>query len=147
MNILIGVIILVGALAGCATRAPDMVEQGVISLEVIQPKEVKISQVKIDKQSSGIQIAGRITRQGYILPMSFVGHIDVTVIGPDGNALVKKGTSYFPRRVPRKGRSHFKVFIPINLMPSSIVKIELHEMLEIKPEEHSIRSGSHEPRA
>lgn len=134
----LGVLMLISVLGGCATRKPNLVDQGVISLEVIKPEKVRISYVDIDREGEGMQVSGRIVRRGTIIPSNFSGHMDVTVIGLDSIVLAKIGTPYFPRRVPRKrgGYSKFKVSIPIDPVPGTLVRVELHRAFEINPDEH-----------
>lgn len=137
----VGFLILVVVFGGCVSRMPNLVEQGVISLEKVNPPKVlRISYVDIDRGGEGMRISGRVKRQGTYLPFFYSGHIDVTVIGLDGVVLAKVGTPYFPRRVPikRGGYSNFKISIPIDPSPGTTVRVEYHGANKIDPKEHYV---------
>jgi hypothetical protein len=136
----ISISILVAALGGCASRMPSLVDLGDVSVEVVKPEKVRISRVDVDQEGEGMRVSGEIVRRGDILPVTYVGHIDVTVIAPNSMVLAKVGTAYFPRRVPRKrgGHSNFKISIPVDPLPGTIVRIEHHRTLKIDPDEHGV---------
>jgi len=136
----ISISILVAALGGCASRMPSLIERGDVSVEVVKPEKIRISRVDVDREGEGMRVSGIVLRQGNILPTTYIGHIDVTVIAPNGIALAKVGTAYLPRRVPRKrgGHSSFKIFIPVDSLSGTIVRIEHHRTLNIDPDEHGV---------
>ena len=134
--------IMVIALGGCASSRPNLVDQGILSLETIHTDKVLISFVDVDWDGESLEVSGRMLRRRRTLPVSFAGHADITIIAPDGKSFTRVGTHYHPRRIPRRRGAFFKISIPIDLRPGTIVRIEHHNTREIRPEEHGTSRGS-----
>ena len=133
-------LIMVAAFAGCAASMLDLTEQGIVSLEVRDPAKVRISHINVHRDEGGMVISGRVERRSRMLPVGFVGHMDVTVLDLGGTVLARKGVYYYPRRVPirRAGYSTFKVVLPIAPVPGTVLRVEHHKTMGIVPDEHAI---------
>jgi hypothetical protein len=86
-------------LSGCVSDHFNPVKVGSFFIECIHSSAVYISDVTIDQDADGCEIAGKVYRRNPSI--SGLGHIDVAVVSPAGDVLEKVSVSYFPKILPK----------------------------------------------
>ena len=131
---LIGVVLFISS---CATQKVNLVDEGIITVEPKRSKKVIIDRVKVYQDNENAVISGRVRRQSR-LPSFINGHVDVTILKPDGAQLKKAAAYYYPRQIQNRragGGSSFKVRIPFELIRGSKVRVDYHNGLKTPAEE------------
>jgi hypothetical protein len=111
---------------GCATSRVNLVDSGTVSIEKVSSEKTCISKVYVFQEGNDLIVSGNVKRR--VSPGPGGGHVDVTILGPDGVSIKELETPYFPRIIPLKGarESKFSVKIPILLPEGSKVQVEHH---------------------
>lgn len=120
------IIVIVGAvLAACAFFAPSYVEQGLVRLDIETTKPVSVSYANVFEEDGNMVVRGTAK-----YPLShryglFDGHIDVSVLQPDGKKYESQNVKVVRRRIPKTlGREGFFVTrFPIDPPAGTIVSI------------------------
>ena len=136
-----GAVIVATTTSGCATRKMSPVRGGAaFSVDVIDAAKVRISQVNVDWDGENIVVSGKMRRRHNALPVGFMGHVDITIVAPNGGTLKKVGAKYYPSRIPRKrsGGSNFEVSVPMQPSPGITIRVSFHRGLDVSPEAHAI---------
>ena len=115
---------------GCASGRSNLIESGIVYIERIPSGNRSILGVQAFAENDQLVINGRVKRHS----SSFVdgeGHIDIAVVGPEGDILEQVSTQYVPRIIPtRKMRgvrgSYFGVSLPDVPPAGSTVRIAYH---------------------
>jgi len=123
----IGLAGLLSGLVGCASNRVNLVEEGRVSVKVIPPKTVRMSEVQVFQDSEELVIFGRIHR-GTRLPYWHSKHIDAAVLGPDARPLHEVKTQGYFDHFPRKSYNtiSFKIRFPACPPPGSTVVVAYH---------------------
>jgi len=124
-------IVMVAALAGCAT-GNDLVRNGTLNVERIDSARATISSVYVRQEGEGIYVRGKVSkRSSGRSPIP--GHVHIAVIDDEGDVLGDIRTSY--DRTSGKARSaHFYVRIPIELSNGSTLRVTHHSRAHPQPE-------------
>jgi len=131
-----GVTCLITIAVGCSVIRTSLVDNGTVTVKRLHTNDVYFSQVKVYQEDVNLCVSGNVKSRHY-LSKNRMGHVDVTLITPSGKILKKVGTFHYPRKRPRRGRgrSSFKVRIPLIPPTGSSVLVEYHEAFDIPPEE------------
>ncbi len=124
------ILILVMGVSACATSGLNLVKTGAVNLEIIPSSSRNIfvskSNVYIDGEIT--VIIGSVKLKSTVFESG--GHVDIAVIGPEGQIIEQISTGYVPNIIRRKGtrESHFTVRLPFDLPEKSIVRVGYHPL-------------------
>jgi hypothetical protein len=115
---------------GCASRGLNLVGKGDVSIELVRSKEILIPGATVVQKGDELVISGKVKRRNSRLIHG--GHIDIAIIGPDGETLEHVSTPHIPRIIPRKGTqsAFFTVRLPNHPDSGSIVRVAYHSPKE-----------------
>ena len=112
---------------GCAGSLVDLTKTGQVTVETVSGEKTKILWAKVYQDGDDTLIKVALRRR---LPTAYPlkTHVDIVVIGPDGEKFLETRTEniYVPRNVPGKGPNvkFFRKRIPQTLPQNSTVRIE-----------------------
>ena len=115
---------------GCASDRSNLAESGIVYIERMPSSNKSILGVQAFADNDQLVINGRVKRHS----ASFVdggGHIDIAVVGPEGDIIEQVSTKYVPRIIPRRKMrgmrgSYFEVRLPDVPPSGSTVRIAYH---------------------
>ncbi|MBW1862595.1 MAG: hypothetical protein JRJ02_09515 [Deltaproteobacteria bacterium] len=115
---------------GCTSGRSNLALSDTVYIERVPSSNRSILGVQVYAEDHQLVINGRVKRRN----ASFVngeGHIDIAVVGPEGDILEQASTKYVPRIIPnRKMRgmrgSYFEVRLPDIPPTGSTVRIAYH---------------------
>jgi len=116
--------------AGCASDRVNLVDRGTVSIERVPSGGIYISEVRVNQDGDELVVTGRVRRRGHS-PVS-LGHVDVSIISPEGKTLEQVSTYYSPRIIPSKPGhrrlhgSRFEVRLPTIPPTGSKVRVAYH---------------------
>jgi hypothetical protein len=121
-------------LSGCATRSANLVKAGKVKLELVPSSGNYVSRVEVKQDGDELVITGTVKRRNF----SGIGggHVDVSLISPEGEILEQVSTYYTPRIISRKRGSsrhrgsHFEVRLPTVPSAGSKICVGYHRSLE-----------------
>ncbi len=119
---------------GCASRI-NLVEDGMYSIYTQDIKDIKITTMEISVNDGKFMVTGKLKRA--ITSRSYPGHVDVSIIGPDGSVLDQisvKNKMPFIGRSKRKNSSFRAEFSQIP-PEGATVKISFHGKTSSEGEE------------
>lgn len=127
-------IILFVSMAGlaCASKRINLIKNGTRKLEIIPSRGIHISKVYVIQEGDRLLIKGTVKRRSSYNVGS--GHIDISIISPEGEVLEKASTNFIPRIIPsRPGRrkslgSRFEVRLPTIPPAGSKVHVAYHRV-------------------
>lgn len=95
-------------LSGCLYGKPDLIRDGSVQLRTETSRQVRLTGISARQQGEELVVSGSVWRRG-LTSAVLTGHVDVTVVGPDGNPVQEVATAYTPSNIPQRGprRSHF----------------------------------------
>jgi hypothetical protein len=114
---------------GCATNRIDLVEQGIVSVETVPSKRVRILWTDIYQDGDDTVVYGVVQRRSHT-SYPIRTHVDITMLSSDGKVLqeARTGDIYVARRIPNKGINwtRFRVRFPGIPVEGSKVKMVVH---------------------
>ena len=121
-------------LSGCATRSANLVKAGKVKLELVPSSGNYVSRVEVEQDGDELVITGTVKRRNF----SGIGggHVDVSLISPEGEILEQVSTYYTPRIISRKPGSsrhrgsHFEVRLPTVPPAGSRICVGYHRPLK-----------------
>lgn len=100
---------------GCATNRIDLVDEGIVSVDTVPSKRVKVLWTDVYQDGEDFVVYGvvqRLSHTSYLIKT----HVDITILSPDGTVLQEARTPdiYVPTRIPGKGINweRFQVRLP-----------------------------------
>lgn len=115
--------------SGCSAQRINMIEQGDVSTQIIETHPITVKRVSIYRDPKGITLSGDVIRRNRSLsPLS--GHVDVELIGSDGEVLYEDTLRLRMRRVTvtrRVIKGEFTTHWNFDLPVGSIVRLSHHE--------------------
>lgn len=123
-----GFILAAAAISGCAAKRVSLVDNGTVSVERVRPESRHLSSIDVYQDGDEMVVASIVKRRH---PLCLVarGHVDVTVLGPDGAVLKQAGTSHISQevgtriRTKRRFTSLFETRIPMTAPKGSTVRV------------------------
>jgi hypothetical protein len=123
------VTVILTAILGCASDRRNLTESGVIHIEQVSSKDRRVLLATAYEEGGHLMVEGKVRRGG-----SFIGrrgHIDIAVVGPDGEILEQSSAPILPRTMPRRRtrnmlRSHFEASLRDVPPAGSTVLIAYH---------------------
>ena len=116
----------------CASNRVNLLKNGTTKLEIIPSGRINISSVYVIQDGDKLVIKGTVKRRSSSLAGS--GHIDISIISPEGEVFEKVSALYIPRIIPskpgrRKSRgSRFEVCLPAIPPTGSKVRLAYHRV-------------------
>jgi hypothetical protein len=114
---------------GCATNRIDLVEQGIVSVETVPSKRVRILWTDIYQDGDDTVVYGVVQRRSHT-SYPIRTHVDITMLSSDGKVLqeARTGDIYVARRIPDKGINwtRFRLRLPGIPVEGSKVKMVVH---------------------
>ena len=114
-------------ICSCADSLVDLTKTGQVAVETVSGEKTKILWARVYQDGDDTLIKAALRRR---LPTAYPlrTHVDIVVIGPDGEKSLETRTEniYVPRNVPGKGPNvkFFQKRIPRTLPENSTVRIE-----------------------
>ena len=134
--LIILIVISISGLSCATTNRIDLLKNNNLQLETISSKGIKISRVYVYKEIEGIRISGMVKNKG-VMSVSF-GHVDISIIDPEGKTLKELSTDYIPRILFNRRRhphgSDFNVSIPFIPPNGSKVLVTYHRNIRKRAE-------------
>lgn len=97
----IAVISMVAMTTGCATMSRDLVRENTLNIEKVSSKIGTVTDVHIVQDESQVRIYGELTHST-LGRGTIPGHVDLEVIGPDGDVLEQTTIEYHRRSMKSK---------------------------------------------
>lgn len=115
-------------LAGCAFNRVNLVDEGVVTVERVDPEKNCIARPHVSQNGDELVISGKVkcTRfRGFSR-----GHIDIAIVGAEGELLQSLSALYYPRIIPRKGgrESQFRVNLSLTPPNGTVVRLAFHKV-------------------
>lgn len=113
---------------GCASRSTDIMTDRQISVKLVSSRRAEISRIEAVDNGGMFQISG-MTRQYQHFGTLVRGHVDLSIINPDGEKLLTCSVPQFPESFPRGTGmpARFSVELPLIPDPGSTVLAVYHE--------------------
>jgi len=120
------IIIAVGVSAvltsGCACSRAGFVKSGTLSIESVDSQRTKVYQVDARQEGDDLIVTGRLRRRG-TYAVAGGGHVDITVIGPDGKVIDEGSTWYTPSRITKGHSATFTKRFTATLPEGSVIRV------------------------
>ncbi len=111
--------------SSCAFNRVDLVKDGTVKLEVMPSEDEYITNAYVYREGDVLKVGGHV-RSGKTVPMLKGGHVDVEIIGPDGQVL-KECALYFPLIPDKQTRtSWFHADLQLNPSHGTVVRMIYH---------------------
>lgn len=89
-------------LTGCLYGKPDLIRDGSVQLRTEPSKNVVLTGVSARQEGDQLVVSGSVRRRG--LPSAVLtGHVDLTLVGPDGKPIQEVAKAYTPSNIPQRG--------------------------------------------
>ncbi|MHC4478221.1 MAG: hypothetical protein ACYTEL_21495 [Planctomycetota bacterium] len=116
-------------ISGCATDRVDLVKEGIVSVQTVPSKKVKILWTDVYQDGGDTVVYGALQRRSHTsYPLST--HVDIGIISPDGTTLheIRTPDIHVARRIPGKGINwtSFRVRIPGSVPKRSKIEMVVH---------------------
>jgi hypothetical protein len=101
------------------------VKSGSVSIESVDSQRTKVYQTNARQDGSDLVVTGRLRRRG---TQAIVGggHVDITVVGPDGKVIAEGSTWYSPSRITRGRSATFTKRFPAMAPEGSVIHVVHH---------------------
>lgn len=122
-------IVVGGSLSACALFTPTLVDQRIVSLDLKKTAPVSIIGVMVYEDAGNMIVRGEAKYPISNRYGKFYGHVDVTVVEPDGRKFENHNVKVVPRRIPKTmGReAFFTTDFPIDPLRGTKVSIAYNE--------------------
>lgn len=121
-------------ISGCATTNLDLAtetpapNEATVLFQRVPSEDVVVSEVRAVRDAEGLTIYGRVKRTPDNCCDAARGHVDISIVGPDGVVVDTVSVPYSPRNIPkvRSRSAHFTARIPY-LIPEDVpLRITYH---------------------
>jgi hypothetical protein len=127
--IVLGIIIACFTSFGCASTTVNLLKNKTVELEKISYRGVRILRVFVQEENGSTKISGIIKNTSSI-PINF-GHVDISIISPEGTILKEASTQYIPKTLKKRKRhsdgSRFYTNLQFVPPEGSKVRIAFHK--------------------
>ncbi len=121
-------------ISGCATTNPNhandraALSEASVLFERMPSKDVMVSEVRAVKDGDGLAIYGKVKRTLGNCCDAARGHVDIAVVGPDGEIIDLLSVPYSPRNIPkaRSRSSRFAARLPYMIPEDVPLRITYH---------------------
>lgn len=118
-------VMIVAALGGCASGV-DLLKTGDVSVERLEAPKARVTWVNVLQDEDLLRVSGRVLSRG-MFPGYARGHVDVSLVGPDGRVVAEAESSELAvAGSPKRGLQHravFRVEMPVTPPTGSVVKV------------------------
>lgn len=118
---------------GCATNRISHTNRLPIPFELVSSKDAYISKAYAYEDGSELVVSGKVKRSAQNCCDPARGHVDIAVLGPEGNILDVTSTLYSPRNIPkvRSRASRFVVRLPYTLPEVAAIRLAHHSSRDL----------------
>ncbi|MHC4624649.1 MAG: hypothetical protein ACYS4W_12190 [Planctomycetota bacterium] len=120
---------LTAAISGCATNRIDLVDEGLVTVETVPSKGVRILWADVYQDGEDMVVCGVVQRRSDT-SYPIRAHVDITVLSPEGTVLQETRTCniYVARRLAGKGMNWtcFRARLPGTPAEGSRVHMAVH---------------------
>lgn len=121
-------LILIGAtliVTGCATTRENIADAGKVTVEAIDSQRTEVANVRVYEEAGEVIVTGKLRRKGFFT-YAGEGHVDITIVGSDGQTIQQVSHMYAPHHITRFQSGSFKVRIPGDLPEKSTIRVAHH---------------------
>jgi hypothetical protein len=122
-------------LARCASERINLVETGMVSLEIVAAKGISVQDADVYQDGDNLVIKGRITS---IEDIDYLKNrnVDITILGPGGRVIRQASSRYMtkmltfgPKDLSRTAarEAYFEEIIHVAIPEASTVRLEFHD--------------------
>jgi hypothetical protein len=125
---ILALIVFASGLAGCAFNRVNLVDEGVVRVERVDPETTCVARPAVYQDGDELLIRGSVKCHRF---RGFSrGHIDIAIVSAEGEVLQSLSALYYPRIIPRKGgrESRFHVTIPLKPTAGAVVRLAFHKV-------------------
>jgi len=118
---MIAIVTTFGILVGCVTTGSNLVHNGTVKIEKVSSAWGTIGFVNVIQEGEEVRLRGQVRRR----PSGrgpIPGHIDLEVIGPEGNVLEKLVIDY-DRPSPKSRYANFHAVLTATPPPGSTIRV------------------------
>ena len=118
---------------GCATNRISHTNQLSVPFELVSSEDAHISKAYAYEDGDGLVVSGKVKRSIQNCCDSTRGHVDIVVLGLEGDVLDVTSTLYSPRNIPkaRSRTSRFVVRLPNKLPEGATIRLAYHSDMEV----------------
>jgi len=118
----------------CASNRANLLKDGKVKLECIPSKSYYISHVDVYQNDDKLVLHGNVKRRCH--SDTETGHVDITIVTPEGEILEQISTLYKPRIIPtrkmHRRTSYFNVCLSTIPPTGSIVRVVYHRDTKVR---------------
>ncbi|MEK6777934.1 MAG: hypothetical protein AABY87_13820 [bacterium] len=116
--------------SGCTANRINLVEQGAVSLVMVQSKMITISKAYVYQDVDVLEVSGNVKRRDSSI--GNWGHVDISVINPGNEIVDQVSTRYYPGIIRRRGARESFFTARLTAIPpkGSIVRVAYHEAVK-----------------
>lgn len=114
-------------LGGCASTRTDLVEAGIIAVDIVDTKPTRVTRVSVLGVDGDTVLTGIVARQ-HNRSIWLRGHVDLTVTDSSGEILVSQPIRFHRRRLTRHvWEGHFTYRFEYVLPPGTSMTLKHHD--------------------
>jgi len=136
LSLILPIVLIFAAItiSGCTTanldrpKAPSPPKRTPFQIERMPSESVLVSEVHAVRDGNGMWIYGRVKRAADNCCDTAKGHVDITVVGPEGETVDVVSVRYSPRNIPknRSRSSRFRTRLPYVVPSDFPLRISYH---------------------
>ena len=115
---------LTGFMSGCATTNVDLVKTGVVTVTPLSSKNNRVQSANVYTSNGNLIVSGRV-KNTPPFGASKLGHVDITIINPDGSILTRTTAPSRHRHRARNDNRPSPYSVKIPLVPPKGSKIQV----------------------
>ncbi len=121
------------AISGCATVNTNGRHEASVLFDQVPSADVLVSEVHAYEDGDTLVVCGKVKRTAANCCNAARGHLDITVVGPDGSLLDAVSLVYSPRNIPktRTRSSRFTTRLPYTVPAGAILRLAYHNNRDV----------------
>ncbi len=125
--LLLAIFIACIAMIGCTAKGVNLVDKGIVSIEKVPTSDIYVSAAYVYQDGDELVISGKVKHRHAHRKSG--GHVDITILDPEGKIIMEVTTSYLPRIIRSKGsrEARFSVRLPFIPPKGSTVRVAFHD--------------------
>jgi len=80
---------------GCTTTGKDLVRDDIVNIEQVSSTYATVTRTSVVQEGPDVVISGEVQRRASVWNL-LSGHVNVEIVGPDGQVLKKTSVRYYP---------------------------------------------------
>jgi hypothetical protein len=111
-------------MTNCVSRRIDLVRTGTVLIEYVPSPKIYVSEAYVYQDGNRLVVSGKVKRR-HASAISSSGHVDITILSPEGLIIKKASTLFLPRIIPRKGAQESLFTARFSVIPPQGSKIRV----------------------